>query len=178
MMEWPSVGRYFRLVCPESAEAARSTHHRRTRGTGSLHLVDDDADRKCGSRLTLAAIAVAKADGYRFCPPGWAISNSTLSRAGLVAFLSEQKNSRLCGIPAGRPLSPPGWSEVLNQYQRCAFIIIIRSLLHSRYGVYRRIGRSYGYGSFPDSGFSGGGGGGGFSGSGGSFGGGGASGSW
>jgi uncharacterized protein len=55
--------------------------------------------------------------------------------------------------------------------------MIIRSLLPWRHGIYRRVGRSYGYSSFPDGGFSGGGGGG-FSGGGGSFGGGGASGSW
>jgi uncharacterized protein len=53
--------------------------------------------------------------------------------------------------------------------------IFIRNLFRPRSGIYRRVGRSYGYGGFGggDSG-----GGGGFSGGGGSFGGGGASGSW
>jgi uncharacterized protein len=54
--------------------------------------------------------------------------------------------------------------------------MIVRNLFRRRYGIYRRVGRNYGYSSYSDDGFSGGGGG--FSGGGGSFGGGGASGSW
>jgi uncharacterized protein len=54
--------------------------------------------------------------------------------------------------------------------------LIFRSFRRRRYGVYRRVGRTSGYGGFPDDGFSRGGGG--FSGGGGSFGGGGASGRW
>jgi len=104
--------------------------------------------------------------------------------AGAASILSVLRGGSVSGTEADTTSSAPpsamstdsGWS--FPAMMAIFFIfIIIRSLLHSRYSVYRRIGRSYGYGSFPD-GFSGGGGGGGFSGGGGSFGGGGASGSW
>jgi len=58
-------------------------------------------------------------------------------------------------------------------------VLLIRSAFRRPAGIYRRVGRGYGFGGYPGDDFIGsGGGGGGFSGGGGSFGGGGASGSW
>jgi uncharacterized protein len=102
--------------------------------------------------------------------------------AGTTATLSALRGGSGT-VPGATASSPPrsvatdsGWS--FPAMMAIFFIfIIIRSLLRSRYGVYRRIGRSSGYESYPGGGSSGAGGGG-FSGGGGSFGGGGASGSW
>lgn len=56
-------------------------------------------------------------------------------------------------------------------------VLLIRSAFRRPVGIYRRVGRGYGFGGYPGGDFMGSGGGG-FSGGGGSFGGGGASGSW
>lgn len=58
-------------------------------------------------------------------------------------------------------------------------VMLLRTAFRRPSGLYRRVGRGYGFGGYPGDDFMGsGGGGGGFSGGGGSFGGGGASGSW
>jgi uncharacterized protein len=101
--------------------------------------------------------------------------------AGTGSILSVLGGGSVTGTEAETSSGSPsavgvdsGWS--FPAIMMIFFIFIfIRNLFRPRSGIYRRVGRSYGYGGFGggDSG-----GGGGFSGGGGSFGGGGASGSW
>jgi uncharacterized protein len=102
--------------------------------------------------------------------------------AGTTSILSVLSGGSVTGTEAETSNGSPNAVGVDSGWRFPALMMIfiifmfIRNLFRPRSGIYRRMGRGYGYGGFGGGGS--GDGGGGFSGGGGSFGGGGASGSW